>query len=319
MDYPLLRAYAAHYARSLDRALDALADGTQAGQIRQVVYHEALRVISRSMESVWDRVVAAPFFYNGGFQRWRPLIGPVLTEKSVTSYVQVPGLQRLIAQAPPTVQESEPVRAMTSLLDEWSPLVAQIQALKPLVVKGRAPTAARPENPDQPFGRQCKIVRTCACCQRAAALTPQGLMVHHGYRRPGDGQQTASCFGVCFPPWERSKAGGEAIRARMAAELAVTQRAYDQRETRTELSVLRRDRQGRLQAQTIQRTDPQWGVTYQDHVRKLADKLTLYRKELLAWDARLAAWRPTEPETMEPTRRRRPRSGPSADPAISNG
>lgn len=145
MDYPLLRAYAAHYARSLDRALDALAAGTQAGQIRQVVYHEALRVISRSMESVWDRVVAAPFFYNGGFQRWRPLIGPVLTEKSVTSYVQVPGLQRLIAQAPPTVQESEPVRAITRYVYYPESSVR---------VGPRHPTGKRKHHSD-PGGTQC--------------------------------------------------------------------------------------------------------------------------------------------------------------------
>ena len=311
MDYPLLRAYTTYYSRSLDRALEVLAAGTRDGQIRHVVYQDAIRVISRSMETAWNRVVAAPFFYDGGFaeQRWLPIIGPVLTTKSVTSYTHVPGIQRLIAQAPPAVREAEPVRAMTRLLDEWTPLVAQIQALKPLVVKGRAPAAPRPENPN-------KIVRTCACCQRAAALTPEGLMVHHGYRRPGDGQQTASCFGVQIPPWERSRADGEAMRRYIAQELATTEKSYDRRETLTELSVLRRDRQGRLQAQTIQRNSHQWFTAYQNHVLALGRKIYLYRQDLAMWDARLAAWHPTESESAAPIPRRRARSGLPSDTVI---
>lgn len=41
----------------------------------------------------------------------------------------------------------------------------------------------------------------CQCCGRAihAAL---GTIAHHGYQRPGDGWQTASCFGARRLPWE---------------------------------------------------------------------------------------------------------------------
>lgn len=308
MDYPMLRAYTPYYARSLDRALETLAAGTRDGQIRYVVYQDALRVINRAMESAWTCVVA-PFFYADRLRLWLPVIRPVLAAKSLPSYTRVPHIQRLIAQAPPAVRETEPVRAMTSLLDEWAPLVAQIQALKPLAVKARGPSAARPKNPN-------KIVRTCACCQRAAALTPEGLMAPHGYRRPGYGQQTVGCLGVQFPPWERSKAGGEAIRRYIAEELAPIQQDYERRETLTELSVVRRDRYGRLRAQIIQRTDPQWDAAYQSHVRDLVCKVDLYRKDLAAWDARLAGWHPTEPESAAPTPRRHARSGPSSDTVI---
>jgi hypothetical protein len=41
----------------------------------------------------------------------------------------------------------------------------------------------------------------CQCCNRAihSAL---GTIAHHGYQRPGDGWQTASCFGAKRLPWE---------------------------------------------------------------------------------------------------------------------
>ena len=46
---------------------------------------------------------------------------------------------------------------------------------------------------------------------------------------------------------------------------------------------------------------------------------SIHIRELATWDERLAVWRSTEPEATTPMPRRRRRSGPSSDPAISNG
>jgi hypothetical protein len=42
---------------------------------------------------------------------------------------------------------------------------------------------------------------TCQICGRAIKAK-HGLIAHHGYRRPGGGWQTASCFGAKYRPYE---------------------------------------------------------------------------------------------------------------------
>jgi hypothetical protein len=45
---------------------------------------------------------------------------------------------------------------------------------------------------------------TCQICERGI-LADTGLIAHHGYERPGDGWQTASCFGARELPFEVSR------------------------------------------------------------------------------------------------------------------
>lgn len=82
------------------------------------------------------------------------------------------------------------------------PIAQAMKDLKPHIIKGRVPSGKppAPENPN-------KIVKTCPCCFRAIAVTKQGKMAHHGYRRPGDGWQTDSCPGIQFKPLEESDDG----------------------------------------------------------------------------------------------------------------
>lgn len=49
---------------------------------------------------------------------------------------------------------------------------------------------------------------TCQCCP-GKVLANTGVIAHHGYRRPGDGFQSASCFGARALPFEvdRSRLG----------------------------------------------------------------------------------------------------------------
>lgn len=44
-------------------------------------------------------------------------------------------------------------------------------------------------------------VRSCQICGRAI-LANTGVIAHHGYTRPGEGWQTASCMGARFRPYE---------------------------------------------------------------------------------------------------------------------
>jgi len=45
------------------------------------------------------------------------------------------------------------------------------------------------------------MTTTCQICGRAIK-SKNGLIAHHGYKRPGQGWQTSSCFGARFRPYE---------------------------------------------------------------------------------------------------------------------
>jgi hypothetical protein len=48
-----------------------------------------------------------------------------------------------------------------------------------------------------------EIITTCQICGRPIK-SKNGIIAHHGYKRPGDGWQTASCNGARFLPYEVS-------------------------------------------------------------------------------------------------------------------
>lgn len=49
-----------------------------------------------------------------------------------------------------------------------------------------------------------KHARTCQICGRPI-FAETGVIAHHGYRRPFEGYQTASCFGARHLPFEKSR------------------------------------------------------------------------------------------------------------------
>ncbi len=81
------------------------------------------------------------------------------------------------------------------------PLHALLQACKPLIVKrqtgpGAPKTAAQIE-------REAATM-TCQCCGNRY-LANTGTIAHHGYQRPGNGWQSASCDGAKALPFEVSR------------------------------------------------------------------------------------------------------------------
>ncbi|QOZ66409.1 hypothetical protein [Bradyrhizobium arachidis] len=83
------------------------------------------------------------------------------------------------------------------------PLHALLKAAKPLVKKkGEAGHPPEPKTPEQ-IAREAAAM-TCQCCGRQI-LANTGVIALHGYRRPGDGWQTASCDGAKFLPFEVSR------------------------------------------------------------------------------------------------------------------
>lgn len=75
------------------------------------------------------------------------------------------------------------------------PLHQLLEAAKPLVVKRQPGTKTAKQVAREAF------TMTCQCCGRAI-FAETGTIAHHGYERPGEGWQTASCMGAKFLPFE---------------------------------------------------------------------------------------------------------------------
>ncbi len=113
------------------------------------------------------------------------------------------------------------------LLKAMLPLIALAEAAKPFVKKRN----------EQPKVMSAKEIAedakkmTCQCCNRRI-FAETGMIAHHGYERPGQGWQTASCYGARHLPFEvdravlgdlikhmeQSKARKEEIQALIKAE-----------------------------------------------------------------------------------------------------
>lgn len=48
------------------------------------------------------------------------------------------------------------------------------------------------------------LVGSCPICERSIAVGDRERLVHHGYKRPGNGQIQGDCFAVGYEPYERS-------------------------------------------------------------------------------------------------------------------
>lgn len=74
------------------------------------------------------------------------------------------------------------------------------------------PERLTPYDPSAKKNERAGKALTCQCCG-GSYLAKKGLIAHHGYQRPGYGNQTASCYGARNLPFEESRdCLGEMIR-----------------------------------------------------------------------------------------------------------
>lgn len=92
----------------------------------------------------------------------------------------------------------------------WTPVAEKFRTLKPLIVKGRKPSATPRTTPV----RTLDNTGTCACCGQNVKMSATGDMVAHGYTIQF-GYFSGECFGVGYPPVEVSPAGAIAYRAHL--------------------------------------------------------------------------------------------------------
>jgi hypothetical protein len=186
--------YREHFANAIADFKNGIADG----EIRNVNYVNAKSTIAMLIGKAWDHPRRKQ--YDDETRLWSKPVIDAMGYVYMSSLSDVRSADNKLSKA-----ESKGFYAPTlrSTINEFMPLVVAAEHLKDKVVKGRAPNkaASKPENPN-------KDVKTCSCCFRSIAVR-NGKMVHHGFERPGYGYQTASCWGVNFPPLEISLEGLE--------------------------------------------------------------------------------------------------------------
>ena len=283
-------------AARFDAAIEDLREGFAKGAIRKVTLDAAKSALGRAVDKAWDTHVQEPFFFAGRYQEQSEEVRDLYHSFMVSSLHDCISARKKIEKSG---LEGPVIDAMNKVMAQAHPIAEVVRGLKDHVVKGRAP------NPNPPPVNPDKEIGTCSCCFRGIAVTGgAGKMAHHGYQRPGTGEQTASCAGVDFKPLEVSVEGLEWM-------IDTTEKQRDKLHERLakapdlkELRWMERDRKAvsGFTSRHITSGDPNWPRMHARHIRDLETQLRgtesdldLMAKELVKWQA-FHGFTPEEPD-----------------------
>ncbi len=282
LDFPLLLAAAGSKA-GFESAISTIAEGLEVGSIRNVVLQESKFTLSRVVDEAWRKHVVDPFFCRNS--------APPDEIQNLYWSINLMCLHDVIATSKKVskCQLAGPeIEAMRTFCAEVLPLALAVASLKDKVAKGRAPSTApaKPQNPN-------KMIKTCPVCFRPIAV--QGVtMAHHGYQRPGQGWQTASCPGIRFKPLEVSSEGLQWLVETMKARLVGLRHAMDNQATHPEYLMAKRTHSGPLEK--ISRDDPLWPRAFSRHIAEVESDAHQLTHALPGLEKKLADWAPAEAE-----------------------
>lgn len=278
--FPILRSIQSTSVR-FDAAVEQVVAGVESGAIRNVVLQDAKFTLSRIAGETWKKLVSEPHFYAGKWEEQPEDVQALYDSISIMGLHDVIAASKKVAKSKAT---GPAVDAMRAYCAEVLPLSQAVASLKDKVVKGRAPNTApaKPENPN-------KVVKTCPVCFRPIAVLRE-KMAHHGYQRPGQGWQTASCPGIRFRPLEVSSEGLEWLIGTLRKRLATLEVAYRNRNKKDSLMVCKPGR--KVEFETITKESPQWKRHFDSFVAELQSEMRSLRRELPMLDKMLADWKP---------------------------
>jgi hypothetical protein len=287
-DFPSLTAYIVDRGlKSEDRYVKALRyidAGLRRSEIRNIAWKDSKDALSRFVDSAWQKLIDEPYFW-----------GQRSESEDLYQFgwdVRVSGLHGVTAakkRADKTTLKGPAVDAARNLLNELQPLTNAVNSLKAHIVKGREPNPdPKPENPN-------KVVRTCPCCFRGIAVQ-SNRMVHHGYERPWEGMQTASCMGIHYKPLERSDEG--LLAAIKGTENHITRRENDLAEkvSKTTLSV--KNSKGQIIEITPEHKG--WASALHDWEYRMKREINLATETVIALKDKLSGWKQTEFDPERP-------------------
>lgn len=291
--------------RQADRiiaALEIIHGADEHGSIRNADYIDAKDTLNRAVDSGWDEIQK---LYLSVIRGRDDRFDPVAVAASELYYGPVSGLhdvlslRKKIAKAEKAGLSGTGFQTFLEGADRFEKelvgLAGIVRALKQKVVKGRAPRPEPvPANPDQVRG-------TCPVCFSDQAIR-NGTLVHHGYQRPGEGYQTASCTGIRFRPFERSVAGTEAMIESLTKHIAKCQNVLADRENWPSVTMLKSVRRSAefpngYKLVEILRGADGWKAAYEEKVREWQAKQRQAETDLAFYEQKKTEWK------LEPLRK----------------
>jgi len=265
------------YHQHLLNCIANLSEGVETGAVRNTIFVDCKHTLGSLIYHVWKLDMRDKVRANAA--EWSQ------ATKDALDYVPFSGINDIRAlgnKLQKLKQAGSHKDALQSFVDEMRPLVDAVEYLKTRLVKGRVPS----NNPPAPLNPD-KDVKTCPCCFRAIAVRG-GKMVHHGYERPGNGQQTGSCWGIRYAPLEVSTEGLEWLIGFHDQKLKEDKLQLKNLPNATKLSIL--ERRPQLKLETYTPTDQGWRKAYEARkgelegdIRNRQFNLHTYRRHLKEW------------------------------------
>lgn len=279
-DFPILFAgeTGARRAERTTRAIRALAEGMAHGEIHNVDYQDAKSTLGNAIYEAWKASISEPFFYSGQRNSVPEAVQAAYDAAIPSSLHNIIALNKRVSKLN---SDHQAARALRDFAAQLLPLAQTSAYLKQRVVMGRKP------NPNPPPPNPNKLVGTCPCCFREIAV--QGnTMAHHGYERPGDGHQTASCAAAHrFKPLEVSSEGLAWLIGVEKDRQEAEWRRLSNKDAWTSLWV---ERARKLVE--ITPADPSWPRIFAYETRRLTSSIEFRAHQIEGLESRLADWKP---------------------------
>jgi len=147
--------------------------------------------------------------------------------------------------------------------------------------RGSAATKRKTITPE----RTIENTGTCPVCSRNIKLT-HGVMVDHGYQVPWSrGGRTQGCFGVGYPPYEKSPQGCEAY---LKALYAIREDMVDQRKLLNSATEIPHPRK---RDEIIREGDPMWKRYLTSAQYQIENSIQMLNKDALETQKRIDDWK----------------------------
>jgi hypothetical protein len=281
-DFPSIIEIASRHvrpARQFEILLDTLNKGLAENSIRNVEFTDVKSYASKLASEAWSLRVSDVFISGGKYQSLPKDVWEFEWTINFSGIHSLPSIEKKLAK----VKLDHPcIDAMKAWVVEMMPLSKAIESLKPVVVKGRAPSTepAKPVNPN-------KDVKTCPCCFRAIAVG-SGLMVHHGYKRPGNGEIVGNCPGIRFKPLEISPDG---LHYMLEGHKATKQYCEERLAKKDEIKAFTEVNWKKQEIQ-IKRGDPQFDQSMKNFVFSMERDIRYAIRDIEMFEQRIANWKP---------------------------
>jgi hypothetical protein len=141
------------------------------------------------------------------------------------------------------------------------------------------------------------LIGHCQVCEREIRCS-LGRIAHHGYERPGDGWQTASCMGALEPPFEQGHDALDRYLESIEAQLAALKRTHAKYEAQrlpipnvAHSSWLLGGRYGKEPPTQFEPDDPQYEDRRRRYLEHLDQQIRMMRNHVEHHRQRRATWK----------------------------